>query len=440
MKAEFLNYISLKRLCTVKDKILLTVSGGIDSMVMLHLFRQCGFNVSVAHVNFQLRGKESDRDEDFVRNECEKFSIPLLTKRFETEEFAKENSLSIQMAARELRYAWFKELAAQHNFDFIATAHHLNDSIETVLLNFTRGAGLEGFDGIESKNGNIIRPMLFATREQIESFAKGNNISWREDSSNASDDYQRNFIRHKIVPLLKELNPSLENSFTDILDKISGANELKQSGIGYWTEDFLTQKNEQILLDKKGFQDSGNAEGLLWNLIKHFGFNIDQCRQVIKSLHGQSGKKFYSHEFELIIDREHLIISRLSGELQETKINEGNVEVHQGRFTLKISEAFNAEFSNDNFLALVDADRLQFPLTWRKWKAGDHFHPLGMSHKKKLSDFFIDQKISVADKEMITVLESSGEILWVVGHRIDDTFKITNSTKRILKFELTSSR
>jgi tRNA(Ile)-lysidine synthase len=440
MKGKFLEYISEKKLCTPKDKILLTISGGMDSMVMLHLFRECGFNISVAHVNFQLRAEESNGDELFVKNYCENFSIPLFTKRFDTTEFALEKSLSTQMAARELRYTWFNELADEHNFNLIATAHHLNDSIETVLLNFTRGSGLEGYDGIEPKNRKIIRPLLFATRQQIESYAKENKISWREDSSNASDDYQRNFIRHKIIPLLKELNPSLENSFTDSVNKVSGANELKSLGILHWREKFHTDKGDQFHFSKKGLAESLNPEGLLWNLIKSFGFNLDQCRQVKIALGGQSGKKFYSQQFELVIDREYLIISKQENELPEIRIDKGSIDAHLGKYSLRISEPTQAKFSDENSIALLDADKLQFPLTWRKWKVGDYFHPLGMTHKKKVSDFLIDQKISVADKETITVLQSAKEIIWVVGHRIDDNYKITNTSRQMIKFEFISSR
>src|SRR5258706_168153 len=440
MNAEFLNFILQKKLCTVKDKILVTVSGGLDSMVMLHLFRECDFNISVAHANFQLRGNESDNDELFVKNYCKNFSIRFYSKQFQTVNYAKENSLSTQMAARDLRYDWFNELILEHHFDFVATAHHLNDSVETTLLNFVRGSGLEGLDGIGSKNNKVIRPMLFATRQQIEIYAKENKIDWREDSSNATDHYQRNFIRHKVVPLLRELNPSLKNSFQDSAEKISGAEELVMIGIGYWKEKFESQKNDQLRLDKKGFQNFKNSEGLLWNLIKHLGFNLDQCRQVVKSMYGQSGKKFFSTEFELIIDRDHLIISKLETEVPEVLIEKGKTEVHSGKLILKISETEGAEILKSPSMAILDASKLNYPLKWRKWKTGDYFHPLGMSHKKKLSDFFIDLKISAADKEKITVLESGNEIAWVVGHRIDDYFKITNSTKRALRVELTSSQ
>lgn len=440
MNAEFLNFISQKNLCTSKDKILLAVSGGMDSMVMMHLFRECNFHISVAHVNFQLRGNESDGDELFVKKYSQGFSIPFYSKRFSTTKYAEENSLSMQMAARDLRYGWFDELIREHQFDFIATAHHLNDSIETTLLNLVRGSGLEGFDGIAPKNKKIIRPLLFATRQQIETYAKENKINWREDSSNATDHYQRNYIRHKIVPLLKELNPSLENSYKDSVDKISGADELMSIGIGYWREKFETRKNDQVHLDKEGLQNVKNPEGLLWNLIKHFGFNLDQCRQIVKSLNGQPGKKFFSSEFELIIDRNHLIISKLETEMPEVLIEKGKTEVHSGKFTLKILETGRVEILKSPSMAFLDASKLSYPLKWRKWKTGDYFHPLGMPHKKKLSDFFIDHKISTADKETITVLESENKIVWVVGHRLDDYFKITNSTKEVLMIELTSSR
>jgi len=435
MKEEFLNHITEKRLCTSEDNILLTVSGGKDSITMLHLFRECNFKISVAHANFQLRGEESDGDELFVKNFCEKNSISFFTKKFDTTSHAKEKSLSTQMAARELRYKWFNELAGEHHFDFIATAHHLNDSMETVLLNFVRGSGLEGWGGISLKNGNIIRPLLFATRQQIEAYVTENKIRWREDSSNSSDDYQRNFIRHKIVPILKELNPSLEDSFQDSIEKISGANELMELGMQYWREEFEANKKDQVLLKKKGIRSGG----MLWNLIKGYGFNLDQCNQIFKALKGQPGKQFSSSGFELIIDRENLIISKAENNLTEVSIEKNQTEAELGKYSLRISEIKKVDPPNDLLVALLDIDKLQFPLKWRKWMAGDYFYPLGMNHKKKLSDFFINQKISVADKGTITVLESANEIVWVVGYRIDDRYKLSESSERVIQFELKSS-
>jgi len=440
MKDEFLKHISAKKLCTDKENILLAVSGGIDSMVMLHLFRICKFDVSVAHANFQLRGKESDGDDLFVKEYCDLHSIPFFSKHFATSDYAAKKSLSTQMAARELRYSWFEELVKENNFDFVATAHHLNDSVETSLLNFVRGSSIEGFDGISTKNGKIIRPLLFATRDQIALYAHENKISWREDSSNASDDYQRNFIRHKVVPLLKELNPSLESSFQDSTEKIAGAKEFVATGIEHWKEKFEEKKNDQVRLSKKGLDRSENQAGLLWNLIKEFGFNLDQCSQVVRALHGQSGKHFLSEAFELVVDREHLIISTVNNVLPEVRIDKGQPEALLGNDILKLQETEKMEISKDPFVANLDASRIKFPLVWRRWRAGDSFHPLGMNHKKKLSDFFIDEKISLADKEKITVLESAGEIVWVIGHRVDDRFKISKgSTTSMLRISLSSA-
>lgn len=441
MKEGFLKHLSTKSLCTHKDKVLLAVSGGLDSMVMVHLFLTNKFDVGVAHANFQLRGIESDGDEQFVKDYCTKHSIPFFTKRFDTSEYAAKNSLSTQMAARELRYAWFDELTKENQFDLVATAHHLNDSIETSLLGFVRGSSIEGLDGIPVKNGKIIRPLLFATRDQIKSFARKNKIDWREDSSNASDDYQRNFIRHKVVPLLKELNPSLENSFEESSEKIAGANELIALGIERWREKFEQKKAGQILLSKNGFDGFQNPAGLLWNLIKHFGFNLDQCAQAVGALHGQSGKQFFSHDYELTIDRENLVISEKAIIHTEVRIEKNEQEAHLGDSTLRIEQSEKTEISKEPFVANLDASKIHFPLVWRKWRAGDSFHPLGMDHKKKLSDFFIDQKISLADKEKITVLESDGEIVWVIGHRVDDRFKISKGiTKSMLRISLTSSQ
>lgn len=441
MKEEFLKHISVKKLCGGKDKILLAVSGGIDSMVMLHLFQINKFNIGVAHANFQLRGDESDGDEQFVKDYCAHHSIPFFTKRFDTSQYSKTNSLSTQMAARELRYAWFDELINENRFDFVATAHQLNDSIETALLSFVRGSSIEGLDGISAKNGKIIRPLLFAMRDQIATYAHENKIAWREDSSNASDDYQRNFIRHQVIPLLKGLNPSLENSFRDSIEKIGGVEELITLGTEHWREKFEQTKNNQILFSKKGFDNFKNPAGILWNLVKEFGFNLDQCSQVIRALHGQSGKHFTSHDYELTIDREQLILSKKEDPLVEVLIHEGQQEARLGNSVLKILPTDKTEISKDPFVANLDPSKIRFPLVWRKWKAGDSFHPLGMDHRKKLSDFFIDQKIPMADKEKIMVLESANEIVWVIGHRIDDRFKIPRgSIPSMLKISVTSVR
>ncbi|HLZ15849.1 MAG TPA: tRNA lysidine(34) synthetase TilS, partial [Cyclobacteriaceae bacterium] len=357
-------------------------------------------------------------------------------QKFDTERYAKENHLSIQMAARALRYQWFDEVLTQQGYDYVATAHHLNDSIETVLLNFARGTGLEGLDGIASKNGKIIRPLLFATRQQIENYAKENSVAWREDQSNASDDYSRNFIRHKIIPLLKEVNPSMENSFQDSYKKISGATSFLELGIKSWREKFEKRNGDNILLEKKGLDGFSDPVGLLWNLIKSYGFNLDQCTQIAKGIYGEPGKKFSSGSFELVVDRNDLVIKKRERALPEVWIEKGQREAKLGKYLLRITETSNAEITADHSTAWLDADKLQFPLKWRKWEQGDYFYPLGMNHKKKLSNFLIDQKISGADKETITVLESGGEIVWVVGLRIGEYQKISGATLSVLSFHV----
>lgn len=428
MKQQFLTHIEVKKLFAPDDNILLAVSGGIDSQVMLHLFHQTHFKCNVAHANFQLRGEESDEDERFVKEICAQLSVPFFTKKFETQHYADEHKLSIQMAARDLRYQWFEELAKKNNFHSICTAHHLNDSVETILLNLTRGAGLEGHDGIAAVNKKIIRPLLFATRQEIETYAKENNIQWREDRSNADDYYQRNFIRHRVVPLLKELNPSLEKSVSESSAKISGSIALMEWGMKSWKEKFQTENGTQIVLNKKGLDVFENPESVLWNLIKCFGFNFDQCRQMVKAMK-QSGKIFLAARHTLVIDRDELIISE-----NKTALNEVTIEIDQrhallGKQMLHIERNENIEIKNDLSMAQLDASKLMFPLRWRKWKSGDSFFPLGMNHTKKISDFLIDQKISLADKSTITVVESGNEIVWLVGLRMDDRYKITPATR-----------
>lgn len=440
MKQTFLNEILQKQLCGSKDKILLAVSGGIDSMVMLHLFKESGFTIGVAHANFQLRGVASDEDEQFVKAICEKNAVPFFVKRFETEIFSKSNHVSIQMAARELRYGWFNALLAEQQYDLVATAHHLNDSIETVLLNLVRGTGMEGLEGIAQKNEKVIRPMLWATRHKIEQYARENKIQWREDQSNASDDYARNFIRHHVYPLLKELNPALEKTAAESSAKISGTVELMTWGAERWKEKFAHKKGDQVLLDKKGFAVLTHPEGVLWNLIKGFGFNVDQCRQVVAALDGQPGKFFSSSQFALVIDRDQLIISKNQGELTETLIQMDQTGSSLGNLMMDIKRKEKAEFTHDPSVGVLDGARLKFPLRWRKWRAGDFFYPLGMTQKKKISDFLIDEKISLADKGTTTVLESGGEIVWVVGMRLDDRYKVTDATQSTIICRLSTAR
>ncbi len=431
----FHDHIARHQLCKATDKILLAVSGGLDSMVMLHLFHQSGYSIAVAHCNFQLRGAESYGDEQFVKEQCDHLKIPFYSEQFDTNNYAWENSLSIQIAARQLRYAWFEELLEQERLDKLATAHHLNDSLETVLLNLCKGTGVQGLAGIPLENRFIIRPMLFASRTEIEAYATAEKIKWREDSSNLTDDYQRNFLRHQIIPLLKEINPSIEHTFSITLEKVRGGVELMSAGQKELENSFVKTIDGKTFIRKEAFRSFHYAAPVLWELIKHFGFNMEQCEEIIQSIHSQSGKKFLTAFSQLIIDRESLIISNQQNLWEQTEIQAGQIQAILGPWNLHIKEC-EPVIKTNRSEGILDVERLHFPLRWRKWKAGDSFCPLGMEHHKKISDFLIDQKISVAEKDSVTVLESKGEIVWVAGHRVDNRFKITEHTRRAIAFQI----
>lgn len=440
MLEQFLNHIERFRLCSRSDLILLAVSGGIDSMAMLYLFREAGFRVGVAHCNFQLRGKESDGDEEFVTRVCKELAIPFFVKRFETEAYAWENTLSTQMAARELRYAWFDDLLNRHSYTHIATGHHFDDSMETILLNITRGSATDGLAGIPVKNGNIIRPLLFSTRKQVEGYAIHKGLVWREDESNLTDDYQRNFIRHQVLPKLKELNPSLETTWQGGIEKIQGDLAFIHQAFDDWKMQFVNERPARITIDKKGLAVLAQSATLLWRYARALGFNFEQSKEIIHSLNGQAGKRFLSSSHLLVIDREYLIITPRRDDWNETAVDMTNRESQLGPYSLKMEALSEIVALTGDDEAIVDAGMLVFPLRWRKWKPGDFFHPLGMNHRKKLSDFFIDKKLSVADKENATVVESDGKIVWVAGYRIDDRYKLTPNTVAMVKFSLTGPR
>jgi tRNA(Ile)-lysidine synthase len=437
MVEQFLNHIEQHDLCEKSDLVLLAISGGVDSMAMLYLFREAGFKIGVAHCNFQLRGKESDGDEEFVTEVCRELNVPFFSKRFETEAYAWENTLSTQMAARELRYAWFEEILIKHSYRCLATGHHFDDSIETILLNLTRGSSTDGLAGIPVKNGNVIRPLLFATRKQIEKYAHARGMVWREDLSNLTDDYQRNFIRHQVVPKLKELNPSLEITWQSGIEKIHGDLALMNHAFADWKKQFVNESVERITIPKSGFALFPKGASLLWRFIKAYGFNFEQAKEIIQSLYAQPGKRFLSASHLLVVDREMLIITTHQHYWSEISIEKGQSESFLGPWVMKIEPLNAVPEKIDDDEAVIEASELVFPLIWRKWRPGDAFHPLGMTHKKKLSDFFIDKKISMADKEIITVLESDGKLVWVAGYRIDDRFKLTSDSSVIMKFKLT---
>ena len=443
MLKQFKAHIKNTHLFSSEEYILIAVSGGVDSVVMCELFFRAKFRFAIAHCNFQLRGKESDGDESFVQNLALKYNVPFFSKKFNTKIISKKESVSIQMAARAIRYECFDELRKKHNFTYIATAHHQDDSTETFFINLIRGTGIAGLHGILPKQGKIIRPLLFATKAELSKFAASEKIAFREDSSNSSDKYLRNRIRHHVIPLLKELNPNFEFG---ILENI---NRLKHVEIIYRAEienkrSFIVESNDtgatNLSIDK--LKELEILSPYLYEFLKPYNFNAATTLEIEKSLNGNSGKQFLSPTHRLIKDRKFLIIEPRTKETfnksqrgkDEEKIlvkkNQKESQVNTFSLQYKILNV-DSELSNDIKTASLDLEKLTFPLVIRKWKQGDSFFPLGMKGKKKLSDFFIDKKLPLNQKENTRVLISDNKIAWVIGLRIDDRFKITSKTEKI---------
>lgn len=437
MKEQLLKY--LKQLgVDIHARILLAVSGGLDSMVLLHLCYTLKFNIAVAHVNFKLRGVESDGDEQFVNDWCTHYNVPFFTTIFNTNNYAMEHGLSIQMAARELRYQWFNKIIETHQFKYVATAHHLNDSLETALLNLTRGLGVEGLTGIAPLSGNRIRPLLFATRAEIETYAAANQITWREDSSNQTDAYQRNLIRHRVIPELKKINPSLEQSFAGMVARLQPDLEILNAEVQQWRKMYVVVKGDLVKISKAGLQQS-TASACLWRTLRTYGFNQQQAEGIYLAATGQAGKVFYSSTHCLAVDREELLITPLTEKLPIVSVPLASGTYQLGLNKVEVEVPVLPQIVNDTTVAVLDVEKLAPTLIWRVWQTGDSFFPLGMEHAKKVSDFLIGEKVPVNLKNRVTVLESNGEIVWVVGYRIDNRFKLTKNTGQAVQFRLIQS-
>ncbi len=432
MLTRFKNYIEQHNLIGPGDRILLAVSGGLDSMVMFYLFQAAGYSLGVAHGNFGLRGKESDGDESFVRAYCGVHKIPFYSQRFDTKNYAERKKISVQMAARDLRYAWFNELVEEGKYHWLATAHHLNDNVETVLLRLSNGAGLNQLTGIPRKNDRVIRPLLFASREAIGAFAKAEKISWREDSSNLATNYQRNFIRHEVIPKLKEINPSLEETFAGTLEKLEGASELMRRGIEQLRDSMTRTEGRDFLIDKNLLLLLNNPAFVCYEWLRPFGFEFDRCKQLVAAISSQSGTRFFSASHTAIIDRESIIVSPKEEEFQDVLVEEGQDKAALGPWVLRLNTEKGKDISLDPWCATVDCAHVRFPLLWRRWKAGDSFVPLGMRKAKKVSNFLIDERVPMPDKNRVTVLVSGDDIVWIAGYRVDDRFKVTSETLNTL--------
>lgn len=442
----FRSYISENRLCQPGDKILLAVSGGIDSVTMTDLFHQAGFRFGIAHCNFGLRGKESDGDEKFVESMAKKYQVPVYIKRYGSADFADKTGFSTQMAARQLRYNWFEETRINEGYDFIATAHHLDDQAETFFINLARGTGIAGLHGILPRQGSLIRPMLFTTREEIAAYAKSSNLRYREDSSNLSLKYLRNKIRHELLPILKEITPGIISSLTDTIGRLREFEAIGQQIIEEKRKKILRISGSQIRIGIAGLKALTPPAIYSWELLSPYGFNATQVTEIIRSLGGESGKTFYSPSHRLIREREELVITpitdtgcSLRDDLQVYSIEEESRQIdHPVRLKFEVKKhSPRLPIPPDREFATLDYDKLEFPLTLRKWQKGDSFCPFGMTKKQKLSDFFINAKISLSDKEESWLLCSGSRIAWVVGYRIDNRFRITSRTRNVLQVRVT---
>ncbi len=416
-------------------KLLLATSGGLDSMVMLYLFEQLGYEIAIAHCNFQLRGLESFGDQSFIQEYAQEHQLSIFITQFDTTAFAKDYKLSTQVAARELRYNWFYELLETENYDYILTAHHADDNLETFLINLSRGTGLDGLTGIPEQNDKIIRPLLSISRAEILAFAKEKNIVWREDSSNASDKYLRNKIRHDLVPLLKELNPQFMDAFQKTQTYLQESAAMVEDASIMVYNQVVTQEEDLMYIDLKQLLRLPNYQSYLYQWLKEFGFTA--WDDIYELVHTVSGKQIFSSHFRLLKDREQLIVSPIALESKEDyyEIEKETTDVN---VPLKLSFCKVADISNpSNTTIFVDEDLLQFPLVIQKWNEGAIFQPFGMNGKsKKVSKLFKDEKLSLVAKENIWILWSGETIVWVIGLRQDERFKVSATTKNILKIQL----
>ncbi|MEM9679189.1 MAG: tRNA lysidine(34) synthetase TilS [Bacteroidota bacterium] len=420
-------------------RLLIAISGGVDSMVLTYLCHNQNLHITLAHCNFNLRGAESDADEAFVIELGEQLGVEVFTQGFDTSAYAESHKLSIQMAARELRYDWFQDLAHELHFDYILTAHHADDNLETFLINFLRGTGLNGLTGIPQVQGNVVRPLLSFSRNAIDAYAMSNQLQWREDSSNTSRKYLRNKLRHEVVPILKKINPELLQSFQQTISNLSDTADIVTESLKAVSKRAITSSDEsQTTYKISEFKKVNNPRAYLFEMFKSYGFT--EWNDVLGLLDAQSGKYVLSESHRLIKHRDHLILTPIHSECMRNHVvdaDDNKVDIPMGTLYF---ENVNTEEYNSDTVIYVDKDKLHYPLQIRKREEGDMFYPFGMTGKKKLSKFFKDEKYSLVDKENAVLLCSEDDILWVVGKRADNRFRVTPNTKTILKITYEASR
>ena len=441
MLEQFREYIESNHLIAKGDRVLIALSGGVDSMVLAELLRRCGYNIAFAHCNFRLRGAESDGDEQFVREYAQRVGVKLFVKQFDTHQYVADNKVSVEMAARELRYAWFNDLinanqslnssGASNNgdgwqnlrFDKLALAHHADDQIETFFINLLRGSGIKGLKAMQPCNGMYIRPLLWAFREQIKKFAIENGIQWREDSTNQDTIFLRNKIRHNLMPVYDGIKSDAREKILQSVECLASENQLYRELLKDKLSAIETVDGVLHSVEKRHF-----GLQLLFEWIRDFGFSYFQCESIYASLDGESGREFYSNEYQLVVEKETvelfpIDIEKLAG--KELSFSE-----------FEISPSFKLQTSNPD-VAQLDFDKIKLPLKMRSWQQGDRFRPLGMRGSKLVSDFFNDLNFTAYRKKTAQILtDADDNIVWIVGYRIDDRYKITEKTKTIYQIEV----
>lgn len=448
---RFKGHVAQVNLFTTGDKLLLAVSGGVDSVVLCELCQQAGYDFVIAHCNFNLRGPESDRDEQFVKKLGAKYGKEVLVKHFDTKKYASDTKLSIQEAARELRYSWFTELL--EGFEkpaLLITAHHADDNIETVLMNFFRGTGLYGLAGIPAMNGKTRRPLLPFSKKELLDFASQLQLEFVEDSSNADSHYTRNYFRNELIPSIAKVFPQVEDNLRDNIGRFREIQRLYRYSVDEIIKKICRVKGKEIHIPVKQLLAYRNR-ALIYEIISVYGFQEKQIDEVLKLAASESGKYITSpnNQFRIIKHRHWFIIAPVfTAEASNMIIESSDREIRFALGTLEIATTTNhpfdssagSEFRASTDSGFLDTKQLIYPLLLRKWKTGDYFYPLGMKKKKKLARFFIDQKLSKTEKENVWVIESGNRIAWVVGYRIDERFRITDQTRETLLLRLIPSK
>lgn len=435
----FGEFIKKHKLLNEGDSVLLAVSGGMDSMVMADLFLHASYSFAIAHCNFQLRGPDAEADEAFVKAFAEKHRLDFFSKKFDTASYARQHKLSIQMAARELRYHYLENIREKEAYTAIATAHHLDDSIETLFINIIRGTGIGGLKGIPIKNNSVIRPLLFATKDALRDYATEKKLVYRHDKSNTDEKYLRNKIRHRLIPVMQEINPSLDESMMAFLEKMQAVNDLYQQTIAVHKKHCLRYYKDETHLLLKPLLSLPNAETILFELLREYGFSSAQCRDIYKALDTRAGKRFVSGTHSLAKDRGCFIIKALC-EKETGKpvqlILPGTRMISAGDKIFRFETGAlddDTELPENARTLLADFDKLSFPLSLEPWQPGDRIQPMGMKGHKKVSDILIDDKIPLNKKNDILVLSSGGQLIWIPGIRASEKFKITKKTKKYFK-------